>query len=133
MSKKPTAAQQKRTSARYYKNHTKKIRVWCLAWRKANPQHALKRFGLNAAGYAAILTSQGGVCAICGSPETCKNPKTGKVTRLAVDHDHANGQNRGLLCRKCNQVLGLFKDNPAIFRVAAAYLEDWRVSHALAS
>ncbi len=42
---------------------------------------------------------QKGRCAICA-----KNLK--RDLRPAVDHDHATGEIRGLLCLRCNQTLG---------------------------
>ena len=47
--------------------------------------------------YARRLVAQGGGCAICGAA-----PKT---RRLHVDHDHATGAVRGLLCHRCNRAL----------------------------
>jgi len=47
-----------------------------------------------------IFDYQGGVCYICGRPE----PVAGR--RLAVDHSHLDGLIRGLLCSKCNPLLG---------------------------
>ena len=65
--------------------------------------------------YEALLTAQGGVCAICGKP-----PKT---RRLHVDHDHQTGRVRGLLCFTCNRfVLGKYA-TAAKLRAAADYLE----------
>lgn len=80
-------------------------------------------YNITAAEYQALLDSQDGVCAICA--ELCE---TGK--RLAVDHDHrcCPGAKscgkciRGLLCRRCNQVLGRLKDDPELFMRAANYL-----------
>lgn len=42
--------------------------------------------------YDTLFQLQGGVCAICGKPET-----SAKVSNLAVDH---NGSIRGLLCNR---------------------------------
>ncbi len=42
---------------------------------------------------------------------------------MSVDHDHATGKNRGLLCTNCNKVLGHAKDDVTILRRAIAYLE----------
>ena len=53
--------------------------------------------GVDDAEYARLLEAQGGGCAICGS-----KPKT---RRLHVDHDHATGRVRGLLCHRCNRAL----------------------------
>lgn len=47
--------------------------------------------------YEALLEAQGGVCAICGNPPAKR--------RLSVDHDHATGKVRGLLCFRCNRAL----------------------------
>jgi hypothetical protein len=46
-----------------------------------------------------------------------------RIVPLAVDHDHKTGKIRGLLCRNHNTGLGLFRDDPAIIRQAAAYIE----------
>ena len=67
-----------------------------------------------------ILASQGGGCAICGT----KTP--GGMGRFHIDHDHASGRVRGVLCQPCNISLGLMRDNPTLLRGAAEYLEKER-------
>ena len=52
-----------------------------------------KAFGI--VEYEVMLVSQLGGCAICG-----RSAETGK--HLHVDHDHATGRIRGLLCHRCN-------------------------------
>lgn len=72
-------------------------------------------YGLSAESFAALLDSQGGKCAIC---RTAK--RTGRG-RLHVDHCHATGKVRGLLCVKCNMALGWYEK----FKEAAAgYLKN---------
>ena len=44
-------------------------------------------------------------------------------TRIVFDHCHASGNFRGWLCEKCNFALGLAKDDPALLRRMADYLE----------
>ncbi len=63
-------------------------------------------FGVDAEWYDARLVEQGGVCAICKSPD--------KVSRhgfLAIDHSHSRTENplRGLLCAGCNTSLGIIE------------------------
>lgn len=64
-----------------------------------------KRYGLTADQYWALYGAQGGVCYIC-------EIATGKTKKLSVDHDHATGYVRGLLCGPCNKMLGLLRDDP---------------------
>ena len=58
-----------------------------------------------------------GLCDICHQPEVAPNKS------LAVDHDHATGEIRGLLCNLCNTGLGLMKDSTVIINSAIDYLE----------
>ncbi len=74
-----------------------------------------------------MFVAQGGVCAICEQPETAQ--RSGRAKWLAVDHDHGTGAVRGLLCSNCNPMLGYAKDDPALLRAAASYLESHAVSN----
>ncbi|MBA3357418.1 MAG: hypothetical protein H0U18_16060 [Pyrinomonadaceae bacterium] len=49
--------------------------------------------------------------------------KGGPGGRLMVDHDHKTWAIRGLLCCRCNSVIGYAKDNPETLRNAISYLE----------
>jgi hypothetical protein len=80
-----------------------------------------KRFGMSNADYDAMMEAQDGKCAICGGEESLEI--RGKTITLAVDHCHAKGHIRALLCSNCNRGLGLFGDDPALLRAAASYLE----------
>ena len=76
----------------------------------------LKRnFNLSIRQYDALLVAQGGVCAVC--KEACPSGR-----RLAVDHDHATGAVRGLLCARCNPMIGYAQDDPSRLAAATAYL-----------
>lgn len=57
----------------------------------------------------------GDPCDVCG--------KVDDISRMHIDHDHATGKIRGLLCQGCNTALGYVKDNPLILRALALYLE----------
>ena len=49
--------------------------------------------------YLELLNKQNGVCALC-----CQEDHDNRA--LCVDHEHATGRIRGLLCTACNFVLG---------------------------
>jgi hypothetical protein len=84
----------------------------------------LRRRGLTSEDYDLMLLSQNHVCGICLQPESSK--RLGRVRKLAVDHDHTTNKIRGLLCQRCNVLLGLFRDSPENLTRAANYLESDR-------
>ena len=75
-------------------------------------------YGVSKEWFDSILKAQGGVCAICTSPDTGLKGKA-----FAVDHNHKTNRVRGLLCSKCNTALGSFKDSVELLKSAIAYLE----------
>jgi len=92
--------------------------------RDPNRRHSnyiARTHGITGQDYAALLSQQGGKCAICGRPQQDID------RRLRVDHDHETGRLRGLLCDLCNKGLGQFKDSPEVLRAAAEYLESRRM------
>lgn len=105
------------------------MRAQARDWARRNPdRHKESRlrlsYGITFADYQRMLTEQLGGCAICGAAH-CKDfdPRSGKPRKLHVDHCHATGAVRGLLCSNCNKAIGLFHDAPERLRAAAAYLE----------
>jgi hypothetical protein len=88
-------------------------------WRERWPNYMRQYlYGVTPDQYEQMMLGQDGRCAICRSEEW-----PGKGNRPHVDHDHATGKVRGLLCGKCNVGLGNLDDDPARLRAAAAYLE----------
>lgn len=94
--------------------------------RGANPLNGkrfnLKKYGLTVEDYGRMLDEQKSLCAICGQPEIQVNHCSGKVLDLAVDHCHVTGKVRGLLCSRCNKMLGLSSDSLEILMKAREYL-----------
>lgn len=81
---------------------------------------SLYRYGITLKDYDELLQKQNGKCAICQQIEIKKN-QHGLVS-LAVDHDHKTGKVRGLLCSKCNCLLGYAKDSIINLKKAIDYL-----------
>lgn len=77
----------------------------------------LKKYGITHDDYERLLKEQDGGCAICGT----KDPRQ-RSEYFHVDHDHATGIVRGLLCSPCNQGLGYFQENVEVMARAIAYL-----------
>lgn len=82
-----------------------------------------KLFGLSLGQYEEMAAAQKYKCAICRKPETAISHHTGKPRRLAVDHHHASGAVRGLLCTCCNTAIGKFGGDIGLMIKAIAYLE----------
>jgi Autographiviridae endonuclease VII len=74
-------------------------------------------YGITLDEYNKMFESQNGCCAICKTHQSFLNKK------LAVDHNHAIGNVRGLLCDKCNKALGMVNDNIEILKRMMKYLE----------
>lgn len=70
-----------------------------------------KRYGIDLDRYLAMCTARGGKCDICS-----------EVRPLVVDHCHATGRVRGLLCNGCNSTIGFARDNVRVLENAIAYL-----------
>jgi hypothetical protein len=84
------------------------------------------RFNLSQEEYDAMFVAQGGVCAICKQPETRLDNTGKRIRALAVDHDHETGEVRGLLCGRCNYLLGYVRDDTELLQAAGEYLERYR-------
>lgn len=91
----------------------------CCKW-----SHIERTYGLDKHGYAAMLASQGGGCAVCK-----RTPEDG--VKFHIDHDHSccpRGKTcgecvRGILCGECNKGLGLFFEDEKVLRAAIAYVQ----------
>lgn len=68
---------------------------------------------------ARMMLACGGACEICRTPFL-------HLSKIAVDHDHETDKVRGLLCTKCNSMIGFSADDPGRLRLGAAYLEARR-------
>ncbi|MCO5997109.1 endonuclease VII domain-containing protein [Actinoallomurus rhizosphaericola] len=74
--------------------------------------HLQRRYGMTEREVEELAQRHGDVCLICL-----------RRRALHVDHDHATGEVRGMLCFTCNGALGQFKDDALVMRRAVDYLE----------
>lgn len=83
---------------------------------KARAKGLRRKFGLTVAAFEAMRAAQDNKCAVCATATP------GGRGTWHVDHDHATGKIRQLLCQNCNIGLGNFQDNPLLLEKAAKYL-----------
>lgn len=76
-----------------------------------------RKYGVSAAQFARIFAAQNSCCAICKV-----NKPGGRDNAWQLDHSHATGKPRGILCVRCNLALGHFKDKPELLEAAGKYL-----------
>jgi hypothetical protein len=86
------------------------------------------RYGVTLEVCEMLAASQDYRCALCGVPEASLPPiktkwRTEYPRHLHLDHCHSTNRVRALLCPACNKGLGSFRDNVAVIRRAANYLE----------
>src|ERR1017187_539241 len=76
----------------------------------------LRQYGLTSENFEIWLAAQGSRCRIC------KTDKPGGQN-WHLDHCHRPKRLRGILCHRCNRVIGIMRENPETLRAAADYLE----------
>lgn len=84
--------------------------------RKVTSARLVSQYGIDIDTFEAMRFLQDNLCKLCGQPESVKDRE------LAVDHDHATGEVRGLLCFKCNTALGRVADDVESAKKVLAYI-----------
>jgi hypothetical protein len=80
-------------------------------------QFRLRKYGVSPSQFEEMIRACRGKCPCCHVPfSEILNE------RPCIDHSHATGKVRGVLCRQCNFLIGHAFDNPSILRACARYL-----------
>lgn len=117
MSRRPCDQCERNRAERFFAGPRARKCADCLKANRSAATHArrvLVTYGLTVEQYEALLAHQDGACAIC-----CGTRRY----RLNVDHDHATGLVRGLLCRRCNKLLRDARDNHLVLAAASRFLQ----------
>lgn len=116
---------QKYGKERYHsdKDYRDKVLAQAREWRASNKKYRRdydlqRNFGVSLDFVNNVLKDQDCKCAICGKELGAEYG--GK--QMALDHCHANGHIRGVLCNLCNMGLGKFKDDIQVLEKAIEYL-----------
>lgn len=119
------------SSVLYRKNHPEKIKesqkryATTIKGQQQRKNNGLKsKHNITLEQYNKMFAAQNGVCAICHRPETAKN-RFG-VRQLSVDHNHNTDKIRGLLCDRCNRMIGFARENITTLLNAGIYLEEYK-------
>jgi hypothetical protein len=113
----------KATQKRYRENLKKDKVKYSEFLLKDKNRKLLLNFNISLNDYNKMLEAQNGVCAICGRPEMVVDNKKHRIKDLSVDHNHKTNKIRGLLCQKCNHLIGLANENLNILLSAINYLK----------
>src|ERR1035437_2791733 len=101
-----------------YRWRRKNRAAYLASARRSNLKH---NYGLSEDQYDILLQTQNGHCCTC-----LRTPADEHHKRLFVDHNHTTRIIRGLLCSRCNSILGYSYENPETLRTLALYLEKHR-------
>lgn len=108
--------QEKPVSEFYRKDVRDRLDSTCKACRITAQRE--KILGVTDADYWKMYREQGGKCGICQRRLYSKRYKA-----FCVDHSHATGEIRGLLCHNCNRAIGMLGDSSVALRRAAEWVE----------
>ena len=101
----------------YDKKHYVEVLSKDAKWKAGQRARArLVKYGVSQEAFDTMLKEQDSKCKVCRTSE----PGT---KGWALDHNHTTNVVRGVLCQACNKLLGFAKDNPAVLREAANYLD----------
>ena len=121
---------------RYVKRHPEKRKLSYLNYMEKNreiisikrnmPENMLKKrngqilsiYGIKMEVFEQMISLQNNKCAICNRAFTSRK-------HTHIDHNHATGKIRQILCNKCNIGIGQFNDDINIMKLAINYLERW--------
>jgi hypothetical protein len=103
-------AKHREVRKRYAAVHKKEMRYY----------HIEKKYGLTEIQWISLFEKQGNKCGICRSRKS-GNRKIG----WATDHNHKTKKTRGILCHRCNTMLGGSRDMIPVLRKAIRYLRKW--------
>lgn len=91
-------------------------------------EHYQRKYGISLKELNGIWIRQNCKCRIC--KKDLADPTADRVKHregaFHLDHCHATGQIRGLLCNRCNMAIGLLDDDVSKLEAAVLYLKAWK-------
>jgi hypothetical protein len=99
-------------------------------WALNNPErkragHVKQTYGLEWGELVSKYESQNGCCEICKKPVSLYKGYSDAKT-AHVDHNHITGEVRGLLCSRCNTIIGVLEANQDLAFLMVEYLDRYK-------
>jgi hypothetical protein len=119
----------KKDTRPWHKGDPEKARIYNTVYRKEyrkkhpesfetrRERHLREDYGITFEQKQEMLSRQGNVCLIC------RLPLVAESTYAHVDHNHETKEIRGILCNRCNIMIGFAQEDSVRLRLAADYLE----------
>lgn len=109
-------------SRKWHRDRPEYIRKKNAEWRAKNPTYSRdwqrkRNYGLSPADVDRIRDLQNGKCLCCNIDLA--------ISKECVDHCHETGKVRGLLCNRCNVVIGMMNEDVNSINRMAAYISNW--------
>jgi hypothetical protein len=76
-------------------------------------RNSLWKYGVGKKEFEILMTNQDGICPLCLDPLGRK---------VDIDHNHSTGEVRGLLCHRCNTMIGFVREDISILKRSITYL-----------
>ncbi len=86
-----------------------------------------RKFGITLDIFNRMLSDQNGFCANLGCNREISLHRTKDKTKAVVDHCHRTGNVRGLMCVRCNSLLGHIEKHPLLVPGLENYLTKNRI------
>jgi hypothetical protein len=118
-------------SQRAYRARKRKDPKFVKKEREANRKRRYATYGITIDDYDVMFARQRGLCLICkgkrkrkkpNPKKKCKDGRRHNGKQLCVDHCHKLKMVRGLLCGRCNSMIGYGDDDPWILSEGSKYL-----------
>ena len=106
-----------------YKRYHKGWQKWLFSKECKSCTANLKKYGIHTGQRNEIYKAQDGKCKTCYSPVEFRQGYALSTHDATLDHCHKTGRIRGILCGRCNNILGRANDDPELFKKLVAYLK----------
>ncbi len=112
---------------KYYARNKKRLALRMREYNKKNRMarrcvELKSKYGITDFDYIIMYQKQSGMCGICGIPKSLRNVNGERHGILHIDHCHKTNKVRGLLCYRCNTLIGYALEKINILESAIAYI-----------